>query len=82
MADHAKDSTFANSDMTVLWLHFSKWLHPIPLWWMVRRAGVLSHDPTESRRGSNYTSVTVDDASSLLDCSGCRMLMSGSMSED
>ena len=28
-----------------------------------------------------YTSVTVDDKSSLLDCSGCRMLMSGSASE-
>ena len=43
--------------------------------------GVPSHDPMESRQGSDYTSITIDDASSLLDCSGCHMLMLGSMSE-
>ena len=48
---------------------------------MVRRARELSCDPTGSRWGSDHTSVTVDDVSSLLDCSGCRMLMSGSTSE-
>ena len=81
MVDHARDSVFADPDMAVPWLCFGKWLRPIPLRRTVRHARVPSYDPTESRRGGDYMSITVDDASSLLDCSGCRMLMLGSTFE-
>ena len=53
--------------------------HPTPVDDAVRR--VPSCDPTGSGWGNDHTFVIVDDASSLLDCSGCRMLMLGSMSE-
>ena len=52
---------------------FSKWVHPIPCRRMVRRAGEPSSDPSGSNRGSDDTSVTVDDVSSVLDHSGRRM---------
>ena len=54
---------------------FSKWVHPILHRWMVRRAREPSCDPLRSRQGSDHTSVTVDDVSSILDRSGCRMLV-------
>ena len=57
------------------------WSRPIPPHRVARRTRVPSHDPTGSRRGSDHMSVTVDDVSSLLDCSGCRMLMLGSTPE-
>ena len=37
--------------------------------------------PYGSRRGSDHTSISVDDVSSLLDHSGCHMIMLGSTSE-
>jgi len=52
---------------------FSKWVHPILYQRMVRRAEELSYDPSGSNRGSDHTSVTVDDVISILDRSGCRM---------
>ena len=52
---------------------FSKWMRPILRRRMVRRAGELSCGPSGSNRGSDHTSVTVDDVISVLDRSGCRM---------
>ena len=52
---------------------FSKWVHPILRRRMVRRAGEPSCDPSGGNRGSEHTFVTVDDVSSILDRSGCRM---------
>ena len=82
MADHARDSTFADPDRAVLWLCFSKWSRPILLRRTVRHAGVLSRDPTGSRRGSDHTSITVDDVISILDHSGYRMPVLVSTPED
>jgi hypothetical protein len=59
----------------------SKWSRPIPPWRAARRTRVLIRDPTESIRRSDRSSVTVDDASFLLDRSGCRMLPLGSALE-
>ena len=61
---------------------FSKWVHPIPCQWMVRRAGEPSSDPSGSNRGSDHTSVTVDDVSSVFDRSGRRMPVLVSAPED
>ena len=47
----------------------------------VQRAREPSCDPSGSRRGSDHTSITVDDVTSVLDHSGCRMLMLVSASE-
>ena len=52
---------------------FSKWVRPIPCRRTVRCAGEPSSDPSGSNRGSDHTSVTVDDVSSVLDRSGRRM---------
>ena len=52
---------------------FSKWVRPILHRRTVRRAGEPSCDSLGSNRGSDHTSVTVDDVSSVLDRSGCRM---------
>ena len=52
---------------------FSKWVRPILRRRTVRRTGEQSCDPSGSNRGSDHTSVTVDDVSSTLDCSGCHM---------
>ena len=52
---------------------FSKWVRPILCRRMVRRAGEPSYDPSGSNRGGDHTSVTVDDMSSILGYSGCRM---------
>ena len=79
MADSARDSTFADPDRAVLWLRSAS--GHIPSYSGGRRTRVPSHDPTGSRQGSDHMSVTVDDVSSLLDHSGCHMLMSGSASE-
>ena len=46
--------------------------HPPPADGAVRCVRVPSHNSAESRWGNDYTSVTVDDVSSSLDCSGCR----------
>ena len=78
MADGARDSTFADLDTTVLWLRSASGHVPS---YSDGQRGVPSRDPTGSRRGSDHTSVTVGDVSSLLDRSGCRMLMSGPASE-
>ena len=59
----------------------SKWSCPIPSQRAARRTRVLIRDPTRSRRRSDRTSVTVEDASLLLDRSGCRILPSGSAPE-
>ena len=72
---------FADPDRAGLWLHFSEWSRPILLQGTVRCVRVPSGDFVGSRWGSDYTPVTVDDVSSLLDCSGCRMLMLGSAAE-
>ena len=61
---------------------FSKWVRPIPCRRPVRRAGEPSSDPSGSNRGSDHTSVTVDDVSSVLDRSGRRMLVLVSAPED
>ena len=55
---------------------FSKWVRPIPCRRTVRRAG------SGSNRGNDHTSVIVDDVSSVLDYSGCRMPMLVSTPED
>ena len=60
---------------------FSKWVRPILRQWMVRRAGEPSCDPSRSNRGSDHTSITVDDVSSVLDRSGYRMPVLVSMPE-
>ena len=54
---------------------FSKWVCPIPCRRTVWRAGEPSSDPSGSNRGSDHTSVTVDDVSSVLDHIGCCMPM-------
>ena len=61
---------------------FSKWVHPIPCRWTVRRVEEPSGDPSGSNRGSDHTSVTIDDVSSVLDCSGRRMPVLVSAPED
>ena len=53
--------------------------HPAP--GAARRTRVLIRGHTGSRRRSDHTSVTVGDASFLLDRSGCRELPSGSVPE-
>ena len=58
-----------------LWLCFSEWSRPILPRRTMRCVRVPSHDSTGSRRGSDYTPVTIDDVSSLLDYSGCHMPM-------
>ena len=54
---------------------FSKWVRPILCRWMVRRTGELSYDPLGSNRGSDHTSVTIDDVIYVLDHNGCHMPM-------
>ena len=61
---------------------FSKWVRPILCRWTVRRAGEPSCDPSGSNRGSDHTSITVDDVISFLDRSGCRMPVLVSAPED
>ena len=61
---------------------FSKWVRPIPSRWMVWRAGERNSDPSGSNRGSDHTSVTIDDVSSVLDHSGRRMPVLVSTPED
>ena len=61
---------------------FSKWVRLIPCRQTVRRAGEPSSDPSGSNRGSDHTSVTVDDVSSVLDRSGRRMTVLVSAPED
>ena len=72
---------FIDPDRAGLWLRFSEWSRPILPQRTVRCVRVPSHDSAGSRRGSDYTPVTVDDVSSLLDCSGCRMPVLVSASE-
>ena len=55
--------------------------HPILPRRAAWRTKVLIHGHTGSRRRSDRTSVTIGDASFLLDPSGCRELPSGSMPE-
>jgi hypothetical protein len=81
MAGHARDGVFIYPHRAMPWPLFSKWVHPILHRWMVQRARELSYDPSGSRRGSDPTSVTVDDVSSMLDHSGCHMLVLVSVSE-
>ena len=71
----------AEPERAGLWLCFREWSRPILPRRTVRCVRVSSHDSVGSRWGSDYTSITVDDVSSFLNYSGCRMLMSGSTSE-
>ena len=59
----------------------SMWSRPIPPRRAARWTRVLNRDPTESKRHNDRTSVTVDNASFILDRSSCRMLSSGSTPE-
>ena len=61
---------------------FSKWVCPILRWRTVRHAGEPSCDPSGSNRGSDHTSITMDDVISVLDHSGCRMPVLASALED
>ena len=61
---------------------FSKWVRPILRRRTVRRTGEPSCDPSRSNRGSDHTSITVDDVISILDRSGCRMPVLVSVPED
>ena len=57
----------------------SKLSRPIPPRRAAWRTRVLIRGPTESRRRSDRTSITIGDVSFLLDRSGCRVLLSGSV---
>ena len=85
MADDARDCSMLGACPLILIGPCSgfvtKWSHPILPRRAARRTKVLNRDPTGSRRLSDPTSVTVDDVSFLLDRSGCRMLLSGSVPE-
>ena len=59
----------------------NKWSRSIPHRWATRRTEVLIRNPTGSGRCSDYTSVTVEDVSLLLDHSGCHMVPLGSVPE-
>ena len=72
---------FVDPDRAGLWLRLSEWSCPILPRRTVRCVRVSSPDSVGSRRGNDYTPVTVDDVSSLLDCSGCRMPVLVSMPE-
>ena len=61
---------------------FSKWVLPIPCRRTVRRAEEPRGDPSGSNRGSDHTSITIDDVSSVLDHSGHRMPVLVSAPED
>ena len=75
MADHGKDSASADPDRAMPWPCFSEWLCPILPRQTVQGVKAPSRDSTGGRQGSDLTSVTVDDVSSVLDHSGCRMLV-------
>ena len=75
MADHARDSTFADPDMAMPWPCFSEWLCPILPQQTVRgvRASSQDSDSVGNGWGDYCMPVIVDDVSFSLDCSGCRM---------
>ena len=81
MADRVRDGVFADPYRARLWLRFSDWSCPILSRQTVRCVRVPSHDSMGSRWGSDPTSVTVGDVNSVLDRSGCRMLVLVSVSE-
>ena len=83
MADGARDSSMLGvyPMMTPCSSLISKWSRPILPQWVARWTRVLIHDPTGSERRSDRMSVTVEDASLLLDHSGCHMVLSRSMPE-
>ena len=66
---------FIDPDRARLWLRLRESSCPILPQRTVRCVRAPSHDSTGSRRGNDYTPVTVDDVSSSLDCSGCRIPM-------
>ena len=72
---------FVDSDRAGLWLRLSEWSCTILPRWTVQCVRVPIHDSTGSRWGNDYTSVTVDDVSFSLDCSGCCMPMLVSVPE-
>ena len=78
MADGARDSSMLGACPLILIGpcsgFVSKWSHPIPPQQAARWTRVLNRDPTGSKRLSDPISITVGDASFLLDCSGCREL--------
>ena len=55
----------------------SKWSHPILPRWVARLTEVSIRNPTGSGRRSDCTSVTIEDASVLLDYSSCHMVPLG-----
>ena len=73
MADYGRDSVSADPDRAMPWPFFGEWLRPVLPRQKVRGVRAPSHDSAGSRRGDDYTHVIVDDVSSSLDCSGCRM---------
>ena len=75
MADRVRDSMFADPYRAVPWPLSARWLRPILRRWMVRHVRGLSYGPLGSRWGSDPTSITIGDVNSILDCSGCRMLV-------
>ena len=81
MADGARDSTFADPDRVVLWLRLASGHVPS---YSGGRCGVPGCRAVIQRGADGEVTIrsfVVDDVSSLLDCSGCRMLMSGSAFE-
>ena len=83
MAGGARDSPMLGARPLILSFPgvVSKLSHPILPRRAARGTKVLIHSHTGSRWCSDRTSVTVYDASFLLDRSGCRELLSGSVPE-
>ena len=83
MAGDARDSPMLGARLLILSCPsvVNKLSHPIPSRHMARQTRVLIHGYIGSRQCRDYMSITVGDASFLLDRSGCRELPSGSMPE-
>ena len=81
MADRVRDGMFAAPDRATPWPCFSEWLrHILPDRW----CGVLGRRAMTLRGVDGEVTIRMllfDDVSSFLDCSGCRMLMLGSVPE-
>jgi len=60
---------------------FSKWVRPVSPPRVACRTGVSICDPVGSGRRGDCSFATVEDGSLPLECSGCRMSMSGSSPE-
>ena len=81
MADGARDSMFVDPGRAMLWPRSVSGRVPS---YSGRWRGVPGCRVVTWRGANGEVTIRpfiVDDVSSLLDCSGCRMLMSGSASE-